>query len=138
MRGRQVVLEQKSTRILLFFYSLKGKRVRGGGKKKEISEKKMKNIVETELKVCVLSRMKIYIAERKAPRQILHPSKPPHPPPKLPFLPLTSTLFLVHNFHIASFLFLIYIFFSLFFLPLISLRNNFSYFFIITNTPTSI
>ena len=69
MRGRQVVLEQKSSRILLF-YSLKGKTE----KKKEISEKKMKNIVETELKVCVLSRMKIYIAARKASRQILPPS----------------------------------------------------------------
>ena len=46
-----MVLEQKSTRILLFSFF---KRERGGGAKKEISEKKMKNIVETELKVCVL------------------------------------------------------------------------------------
>jgi hypothetical protein len=60
----------------------------------------MKNIVETELKVCVLSRMKIYIAERKASRQIL-PILPP-------FLPLTSALFLLHNSHIASFLYLIF------------------------------
>lgn len=46
-----MVLEEKSARILLF-YSLKGEE-----KKKEISEKKMKNIVETELNLCVLSRM---------------------------------------------------------------------------------
>jgi hypothetical protein len=50
MKGRQVVLGEKSARILLF-YSLKGE------EKKEISKKKMKNIVETELKLCVLSRM---------------------------------------------------------------------------------
>jgi len=56
MRGRQVVLEQKSARILLF-YSFKS----GGGWGKEISKKKMKNIVETELKLCVLSWMMIYI-----------------------------------------------------------------------------
>jgi len=64
-----------------FFHSLKGNRGGGGcgGRKKEISEKKMKNIVETELKVCLLSRMKIYIAERKASRQILHPPPPPTP-----------------------------------------------------------
>lgn len=52
MRGRQVVLEEKSSRILLF-YSFK----REEKKKKEISKKKMKNTVETELKLCVLSRM---------------------------------------------------------------------------------
>jgi hypothetical protein len=50
MRGRQVVLEEKSAWILLF-YSFKRE------EEKEISKKKMKNIVETELKLCVLSRM---------------------------------------------------------------------------------
>jgi hypothetical protein len=53
MRGRQVVLEEKSSRILLFYSFKRGKK----RKKKEISKKKMKNTVETELKLCVLSRM---------------------------------------------------------------------------------
>jgi hypothetical protein len=89
MKVRQVVLEQKSTRILLFFLFFKREDVGvglGGGDKKEISEKKMKNIVETELKVCVLSRMKIYVCERKASRQI--PPPPSTPAPHRHFLPL--------------------------------------------------
>jgi hypothetical protein len=59
MRGRQVVWSRKELGFY-FFIPLKW------NKKKEISKKKMKNIVETELKLCVLSRMKIYFSERKA------------------------------------------------------------------------